>query len=64
MFFDQPLEMKNEIPNDKGPKPMRGFTPWRVEEVGKLHHEDRIRLMTDSKVPSRQHSSSCVRHSG
>lgn len=48
-FFDQPLEVKNEIPNDKGPKPMRGFTPWRVEEVGKLHHEESVRIMKDSK---------------
>ena len=29
---------------------MRGYTPWRTEEVGKLHHDTRIRRMTDSKV--------------
>jgi hypothetical protein len=28
-FFDQPLEAKNEIPNEIGPRPMRGYTPWR-----------------------------------
>ena len=49
-FFDQPLEVKNEIPNETGPRPMRGFTPWRVEEVGKLHHDVKIRNTTDSKV--------------
>lgn len=49
-FFDQPLEVKNEIPNETGPRPMRGYTPWRVEEVGKLHHDVKIKIMTDSKV--------------
>lgn len=49
-FFDQPLEVKNEIPNETGPRPMRGYTPWRVEEIGKLHHDVKIRIMTDSKV--------------
>lgn len=34
----------------QGPRPMRGYTPWRVEEVGKLHHVVKIRIMTDSKV--------------
>jgi hypothetical protein len=29
---------------------MRGYTPWRVEEVGKLHHDEKIRILTDSKV--------------
>lgn len=29
---------------------MRGYTLWRVEEVGKLHHDVKIRTMTDSKV--------------
>jgi isopenicillin N synthase-like dioxygenase len=29
---------------------MRGYTPWRVEEVGKLHYDVDIRKMTDSKV--------------
>ena len=29
---------------------MRGYTPWRVEEVGKLHYDVKIRTMTDSKV--------------
>lgn len=29
---------------------MRGYTPWRVEEVGKLHHDVKIRITTDSKV--------------
>ncbi|TEY29268.1 hypothetical protein BOTCAL_0964g00030 [Botryotinia calthae] len=48
-FFDQPLEVKNEIPNETGPRPMRGYTPWRVEEVGKLHHDVKVRIMTDSK---------------
>ena len=49
-FFDQPLEMKNEIPNETGPRPMRGYTPYRVEEVGKLHDDAQVRIMTDSKV--------------
>lgn len=49
-FFDQSLETKNEIPNEVGPRPMRGYTPWRVEEVGKLHHDENIRILTDSKV--------------
>ncbi|KAI9371759.1 Clavaminate synthase-like protein [Aspergillus egyptiacus] len=48
-FFDQPLDVKNEIPNETGPRPMRGYTPWRVEEVGKLHHDAKIRMMKDSK---------------
>ncbi|KAM0480931.1 hypothetical protein ACHAPX_003820 [Trichoderma viride] len=48
-FFDQSLEAKNEIPNEVGPRPMRGYTPWRVEEVGKLHHDEKIRILTDSK---------------
>ncbi|ETS81754.1 hypothetical protein PFICI_06756 [Pestalotiopsis fici W106-1] len=48
-FFNQPLEAKNEIPNELGPKPMRGYTPWRVEEVGKLHHDEAVRMLTDSK---------------
>ncbi|KAF2464106.1 Clavaminate synthase-like protein [Lindgomyces ingoldianus] len=48
-FFDQPLEVKNEIPNETGPRPMRGYTPWRVEEVGKLHHDEQVRTMKDSK---------------
>lgn len=51
-FFDQPLNVKNEIPNESGPRPMRGYTPWRVEEVGKLHHDEKIRVMADSKVCS------------
>lgn len=29
---------------------MRGYTPWRVEEVGKLHHDVQVRIMTDSMV--------------
>lgn len=29
---------------------MRGYTPWRVEEVGKLHHDSTVRMMKDSKV--------------
>jgi hypothetical protein len=29
---------------------MRGYTPWRVEEVGRLHRDERVRLMKDSKV--------------
>ena len=49
-FFDQPLETKNEIPNETGPRPMRGYTPYRVEEVGKLHDDAQVRIMTDSKV--------------
>ncbi|PWY80873.1 Clavaminate synthase-like protein, partial [Aspergillus sclerotioniger CBS 115572] len=48
-FFDQPLNEKNEIPNEPGPRPMRGYTPWRVEEVGKLHHDPKIRKIIDSK---------------
>ncbi|KAL6895413.1 hypothetical protein HDV57DRAFT_520774 [Trichoderma longibrachiatum] len=48
-FFNQPLEAKNAIPNEPGPRPMRGYTPWRVEEVGKLHHEEKVRIMKDSK---------------
>ncbi|KAL2864799.1 Clavaminate synthase-like protein [Aspergillus lucknowensis] len=48
-FFDQPLDVKNEIPNEAGPRPMRGYTPWRIEEVGKLHHDAKIRMLTDSK---------------
>ncbi|KAJ5316972.1 hypothetical protein PENANT_c030G02250 [Penicillium antarcticum] len=48
-FFDQPLDVKNEIPNETGPRPMRGYTPWRVEEVGRLHRDARVRLMKDSK---------------
>ena len=50
MFFDQPLEVKNEILNEPGPMPMHGYTPWRVEEVGKLRHDVKIRTMMDSKV--------------
>lgn len=42
--------MKIEIPNETGPRPMRGYTPWRVEEVGKLHHDAKVRTLTDSKV--------------
>jgi len=49
IFFDQPLEVKNEIPNETGPRPMRGYTPWRVEEVGKLHHNVKIRFITNSR---------------
>ncbi|OJJ42635.1 hypothetical protein ASPZODRAFT_20401 [Penicilliopsis zonata CBS 506.65] len=26
-FFDLPMEAKNKIPNDPGPRPMRGYTP-------------------------------------
>lgn len=48
--FDQPLKVKDEIPNETGPRPMRGYTPWRVEEVGKLHHDVEVRTMTDSEV--------------
>lgn len=44
------MEVKNEIPNETGPRPMRGYTPWRVEEVGKLHHDAKVRIMRDSKV--------------
>ena len=29
---------------------MRAYTPWRIEEVGKLHHSKQIRIMTESKV--------------
>ncbi|PYI10695.1 Clavaminate synthase-like protein [Aspergillus sclerotiicarbonarius CBS 121057] len=48
-FFDRPLDVKNEIPNEPGPRPMRGYTPWRVEEVGKLHYDPKIRDIIDSK---------------
>ncbi|KXG53841.1 Oxoglutarate/iron-dependent dioxygenase [Penicillium griseofulvum] len=48
-FFDRPLDVKNRIPNETGPRPMRGYTPWRVEEVGKLHHDAKVRIMKDSK---------------
>jgi hypothetical protein len=34
---------------------MRGYTPWRVEEVGKLHHDAKVRIMKDSKVCKRNH---------
>ena len=29
---------------------MRAHTPWRIEEVGKLHHNKQVRIMTESKV--------------
>ncbi|EHK21337.1 uncharacterized protein TRIVIDRAFT_93146 [Trichoderma virens Gv29-8] len=48
-FFNQSLDAKNEIPNEPGPRPMRGYTPWRVEEVGKLHYDEKVRILTDSK---------------
>jgi hypothetical protein len=50
LFFGQPLEVKQQIPNDSGPKPMRGYTPWRVEEVGKLSFDNMVRSLRDSKV--------------
>jgi isopenicillin N synthase-like dioxygenase len=49
-FFDQPIDTKQKIPNDIGPKPMRGYTPWRVEEVGKLSFDNMVRSLKDSKV--------------
>lgn len=60
IIFDQTLETKNEIPNEAGPRLMRDYTPWRVEEVGKLHHDENIRILTDSKVKALPASFSSV----
>lgn len=48
-FFSQSLEAKSAIANIAGPRPMRGYTPWRVEEVGKLHHDEDVRKLSDCK---------------
>ena len=35
-FFDLPADIKNEIPNETGPRPMRGYTATSLEYVSKL----------------------------
>ncbi|KAF2724513.1 Clavaminate synthase-like protein [Polychaeton citri CBS 116435] len=48
-FFDQPVEKKNEIPNETGPRPVRGYTEYRIENIPLLHYDEKIRRMIDSK---------------
>ncbi|RYO79249.1 hypothetical protein DL762_008265 [Monosporascus cannonballus] len=52
-FFDQSLEAKNEIPNVTGSKPvMRWYTGLSTEYTSKLHTDEKIRVMTDTKRPA------------
>lgn len=47
-FFSQPSDVKNEILS--GPMIPRGYTGTEVEQTGMLHHDKKIRAMTDTKV--------------
>jgi hypothetical protein len=49
-FFDQPIELKNEVMNPPGPKPQRGYTGVGIEFTSKLHKDEKIRAMSDAKV--------------
>ncbi|KAM3064944.1 hypothetical protein ACMFMG_011228 [Clarireedia jacksonii] len=49
-FFNQPLEAKNEIPNEKGPRPMRGYSAYEVEMASNVHPDEKMRgLLKDAK---------------
>ncbi|KAI1759471.1 Clavaminate synthase-like protein [Hypoxylon sp. FL1150] len=48
-FFNQPIDAKLEIPNETGPRPMRGYTGLSIEYVSKLSSDEKIRIMSDTK---------------
>ncbi|KAI9150499.1 2-oxoglutarate-dependent dioxygenase gloC [Paramyrothecium foliicola] len=48
-FFDQPLEVKNEILSKIGPDPLRGYSGISSENTGKLDTDEKIRILKDAK---------------
>ncbi|KAI1272091.1 hypothetical protein F5Y07DRAFT_310961 [Xylaria sp. FL0933] len=49
IFFNQPVEAKNEVANVTGPKPVRGYSGVSVEYVSRLVDDKTSKPITDSK---------------
>ncbi|TRX91025.1 hypothetical protein FHL15_008007 [Xylaria flabelliformis] len=48
-FFNQPVEEKNKVANEPGPKPVRGYSAKSVEYVSRLVDDKTSKPITDSK---------------
>jgi hypothetical protein len=50
IFFDMPLDVKEQVANPPGPKPQREWTGVSIESIAKLSTDEKIRAMVDIKL--------------